>query len=212
MMMFATHIFLLPEWENSKGASTECLIAKRLDLVFIDQFGMRIDSPSVKETAQFLGAAQATADLPVSWTPLATKFNESEVLKEWTDEAKEERVELEAFARAQKQPEVQALGKKNIAMEGIELTNTARMKDYGHPKDDFKRTTGALSAFGYRRINSEGEIRELEAYDFPIIMNVVKLSRLINTITKEYFHEDSLKDGVGYYNTLVKLYEDENEI
>ena len=102
--------------------------------------------------------------------------------------------------------EVAHVKKKTLAEQSVEIVNKARMAQYGKPKDDFGRTTGALSSLGYKFVDHNGVIHDLKPYDLPIIMNVVKLSRLVNTISEESFHEDSVLDIHGYLNTLEMLY------
>lgn len=96
---------------------------------------------------------------------------------------------------------------KSLTEQSFDLVNKVRAKEYGHPSNDFARNTGMLKSLGYCFKKPDGTIRELEPYDFPIIMSCVKLSRLINNITTNYFHKDSLKDLVGYAHTLEMLYD-----
>ena len=105
--------------------------------------------------------------------------------------------------------EISAVSKeeeKSLAQQSIDIVNKARSAQYGNPKDDFLRTVGMLNSLGYRFETPTGEIKNLDCYDFPIIMNVVKLSRLVHTINKETFHKDSVLDIHGYMNTLEMLY------
>src|ERR1022692_380654 len=40
-VLFCTHIFMLPGWQDSKGAYMEYLLARRLNLIFVDETGLR---------------------------------------------------------------------------------------------------------------------------------------------------------------------------
>lgn len=79
-------------------------------------------------------------------------------------------------------------------MEVNEVTK-ARGAIYGHPADHFGRTTGILNALGFcRRVPGTGEVRDLDALDWPVVMVADKLARLAETRD----HEDGWKDVQGY--------------
>lgn len=92
--------------------------------------------------------------------------------------------------------------KKTKVEEAIDLVNGDRQKDYGHPADDFVRSAGMLSSLGYRLSDHNGNMRELDATDIPIIMMCVKLSREINK-----HKDDNIVDIIGYAKTLDMVYE-----
>jgi hypothetical protein len=84
----------------------------------------------------------------------------------------------------------------SVAMEAEKLVNGDRGNAYGHPLDDFSKTAGMINACG---ILKKGYIT---AFDIPIIMNLVKLSRMTNNENNN--HRDSIVDICGYMLTLEK--------
>ena len=82
------------------------------------------------------------------------------------------------------------------------LVNGERMKDYDHPWENFEKITGMLNALGYRFHRTDGEIRELQPKDVPILMICTKLSREV------FKHkDDNVVDIHGYLVCLAKVYE-----
>ena len=81
-----------------------------------------------------------------------------------------------------------------VLEEAAVLTSTTRQNVYGHPLDDFSKTTGMLNALFKRKLKS-GE--KFEPEDLPLIMICVKLARLEQTPG----HRDSIVDICGYANT-----------
>lgn len=85
---------------------------------------------------------------------------------------------------------------ESIAEEAQRLVGGARQEQYGHPIVDFTRTAGAINAlFG----------TSFEARDIPVLMIVVKLSRVIQSPTKR----DSFTDIIGYALTRAMVAEKE---
>jgi len=85
----------------------------------------------------------------------------------------------------------------SASTEAAQLVNGQRQEDYGHPFEDFNRIAGMLSALGFRFHGSNKSVRNIDARDFPIIMNCVKLSREVHR------HKvDNLIDIHGYINCL----------
>lgn len=79
----------------------------------------------------------------------------------------------------------------DMLREAEKLVTGDRNNSYGPPTQDFKRTAGALTAFGYR--GPDG--RDLKAHDVALIVATVKMSRLMWTPQKR----DSWVDGAGYF-------------
>lgn len=86
------------------------------------------------------------------------------------------------------------------SQKAVELVNPTRQGDYGHPADDFTRSTGALSSLGFRFKKADGTYRDLKATDLPIIMACVKLSREVHK-----HKDDNIVDIHGYMNCLEMI-------
>jgi hypothetical protein len=76
-----------------------------------------------------------------------------------------------------------------------------RGNTYGHPADHFQRTVSILNALGFRRVNPNGEIRTLDALDWPFVMVADKLARLAESPE----HRDGWADVQGYGKTAEML-------
>lgn len=87
--------------------------------------------------------------------------------------------------------------KASVAIIAERLVNGDRGEAYGHPYDDFSKTSGMLNALGYK-----GPHGEISQADIPVIMTCVKLSRM--TKHKHNNHKDSIVDTIGYMLTLEK--------
>lgn len=98
--------------------------------------------------------------------------------------------------------------KMPLAIKSMELVNKTRQADYGSPMEDFTRASGMLASLGYCfKDPLTKDYRPFAARDIPIFMSCVKLSRLVNKFTDDYYHIDSVLDIHGYLNTLESLYE-----
>lgn len=84
-----------------------------------------------------------------------------------------------------------------ILEEAQKLTTGDRQESYGHPFEDFSRIVGMLNALFADRL-----IRKFEVTDWPLIMQLVKISREYNAPK-----HDNRVDGAGYWNTLEILYD-----
>lgn len=116
-----------------------------------------------------------------------------------------------AIANEEKLPKVELKGdfvltkekKESPVDQAIRLVNQDRQKDYGSPLTDFSRSSGMLASLGYCFKDHNGNIRELNATDIPIIQMCVKLSREVNK-----HKDDNIVDIIGYAKTLDMVYEE----
>lgn len=83
---------------------------------------------------------------------------------------------------------------------------TERQSSYGHPIEDFTRSSGMMASLGFRFQDASGNIRNVAAADIPIIMMCVKMSREMHR-----HKDDSVLDIAGYANTLNQVYEKQRE-
>lgn len=83
----------------------------------------------------------------------------------------------------------------------VEHITSVRQMTYGHPFDHFTRTTAALNAYGFRRLDTNGQLRELRPLDWPTVMVADKLARLCESPT----WEDSWDDVAGYAWTARRV-------
>jgi hypothetical protein len=100
---------------------------------------------------------------------------------------------------------------RSPCMVAEELVNGDRNKSYGHPMEDFARSSAMMSGAGYRWSAfplKEWE-RPLQPEDIPVLMNIIKVSRLLNN--KQNYHRDSVVDICGYMLTLEKCHERREE-
>ena len=82
-----------------------------------------------------------------------------------------------------------------VLQAAITAVTGDRNNTYGDPWDDFKRTSDALTAMGYRHSNEKtGVFEALRPHDIAVIQVMVKLSRLTHTPVKR----DSWVDVAGY--------------
>lgn len=89
----------------------------------------------------------------------------------------------------------------SILEEAQSLTTGDRNDDYGHPADDFAKVVGMVNAAFAHKLKEPFTI-----YDWPLIMNMVKISREINVPKR-----DNRVDGAGYWNTLQMIHDRESE-
>lgn len=89
--------------------------------------------------------------------------------------------------------DVNTAPRADALQEAIKLICGDRNNQYGPPTQDFKRAADALTAFGYRRVDHEGEHPILPS-DVAIIVMQVKTSRLMHSRGKR----DSWVDLAGY--------------
>ena len=77
------------------------------------------------------------------------------------------------------------------------ITSTDRQRNYGHPKDNFKRIADLWNAYLSNRKNPESEIT---VEDIAWMMVLVKIARDLNKPNK-----DNLIDAIGYTKTLAMI-------
>jgi hypothetical protein len=79
--------------------------------------------------------------------------------------------------------------KENILQEALRLTSTERRNDYGHPKEDFKRTAAVSTILLGKEITPS---------DVVLILIAMKLSR-----NAHQYKRDTLVDVAGYSRVLA---------
>lgn len=94
-------------------------------------------------------------------------------------------------------PSMVEYGKESILDTAKRLTSSDRQKDYGHPKDNFKRIADLWNAYLINRKNPETEI---SIEDVAWMMVLLKIARDLNKPTL-----DNLVDSVGYIRTLAMV-------
>lgn len=94
-------------------------------------------------------------------------------------------------------PSMVELGKESMLDEAKRLTSRDRQKNYGHPKDNFKRIADLWNAYLSNRKNPESPI---SVEDIAWMMVLLKIARDLNRPTK-----DNLVDAVGYTRTLAMI-------
>lgn len=94
-------------------------------------------------------------------------------------------------------PEMAEYGKKSILDIAQRLTSRDRQKNYGHPRDNFKRIADLWNAYLSNRRNPESPI---SVEDIAWMMVLLKIARDLNRPTK-----DNLVDAVGYTRTLAMI-------
>ena len=86
---------------------------------------------------------------------------------------------------------------KTILEEAAEKVDGPRGADYGHPKDDFAKTAGMLTAL-FRDKLKDGE--SFSVHDIPLVVICIKLSRHAHRRKR-----DNLVDIAGYARTAEML-------
>lgn len=82
-------------------------------------------------------------------------------------------------------PDPEAVHKPTIADEAKTIVNEERVKEYGAPDKNFARVASAINAlYG----------TDFKPWDVPVIMSLVKLSRVVESPQKR----DSWIDLIGY--------------
>jgi hypothetical protein len=94
-------------------------------------------------------------------------------------------------------PAMVEMGKDSILDEAKRLTSKDRQKNYGHPKDNFKRIADLWNSYLINRKNPESPI---SVEDIAWMMVLLKIARDLNKPTK-----DNLVDAVGYTRTLAMI-------
>jgi hypothetical protein len=94
-------------------------------------------------------------------------------------------------------PSMVELGKESLLDEAKRLTSRDRQKNYGHPKDNFKRIADLWNSYLTNRQNPETEI---STEDVAWMMVLLKIARDLNKPTR-----DNLVDAIGYTRTLAMI-------
>lgn len=94
-------------------------------------------------------------------------------------------------------PSMVELGKESLLDEAKRLTSKDRQKNYGHPKDNFKRIADLWNSYLTNRQNPETEI---STEDVAWMMVLLKIARDLNKPTR-----DNLVDAIGYTRTLAMI-------
>ena len=94
-------------------------------------------------------------------------------------------------------PSMVEYGKESILDTAKRLTSNDRQKDYGHPRDNFRRIADLWNMYLLNRRNPETEI---SIEDVAWMMVLLKIGRDLNKPTV-----DNLVDSVGYIRTLAMV-------
>ena len=94
-------------------------------------------------------------------------------------------------------PSMVEYGKESILDKAKRLTSNDRQKDYGHPKDNFRRIADLWNMYLLNRRNPEAEV---SIEDVAWMMVLLKMGRDLNKPTV-----DNLVDSVGYIRTLAMI-------
>ena len=94
-------------------------------------------------------------------------------------------------------PSMVEYGKESILDKAKRLTSNDRQKDYGHPKDNFRRIADLWNMYLLNRRNPEAEV---SIEDVAWMMVLLKIGRDLNKPTV-----DNLVDSVGYIRTLAMI-------
>ena len=94
-------------------------------------------------------------------------------------------------------PSMVEYGKESILDTAKRLTSSYRQKDYGHPKDNFRRIADLWNMYLLNRQNPETEI---SIEDVAWMMVLLKIGRDLNKPTV-----DNLVDSIGYIRTLAMI-------
>jgi hypothetical protein len=94
-------------------------------------------------------------------------------------------------------PAMVEYGKESILDTAKRLTSNDRQKDYGHPRDNFRRIADLWNMYLLNRRNPETEI---SIEDVAWMMVLLKIGRDLNKPTL-----DNLVDSVGYIRTLAMV-------
>jgi len=94
-------------------------------------------------------------------------------------------------------PSMVELGKESMLDEAKRLTSNDRQKNYGHPKDNFKRIADLWNSYIVNRISPRADI---SVEDVAWMMVLLKIARDLNKPTK-----DNLVDSIGYVRTLAMI-------
>lgn len=92
------------------------------------------------------------------------------------------------------QPDVSATPREAILRGAAEAVLRQRNNTYGPPTQDFARSAGICNALGFRFVDAEGRVSELQPHHIAMIQQAVKMSRL----TWDPGHVDSWIDMAGY--------------
>lgn len=94
-------------------------------------------------------------------------------------------------------PEMTEYGNESLLDTAKRLTSRDRQKNYGHPKDNFKRIADLWNSYLINRKNPESPI---SIEDIAWMMVLLKIARDLNKPTK-----DNLVDTIGYTRTLAMI-------
>ncbi len=86
----------------------------------------------------------------------------------------------------------------NILEIANQVVSDERGVAYGRADIDFTRIADLLTAAGFRH-ETEGNTTKLSAVHIPLIMTLVKVSRILNQ--PDLWHKDSWVDIAGYART-----------
>ena len=178
-----THMFLLANWEHSRGAVLEMLVGQALELTFYEQDPgdaglMHFREHTITDVGASISANAMVKDPTLGRSEPSTLSPKPNIFPPC--------------------PYTDMYGPSDDAdwaTEAQYLVNHDRGPAYGHPYNDFSRQVALLKAwFGDRSFKS------LQPEDIAIMMILVKLARERNA-----HKDDNIIDVIGYALTLEKV-------
>lgn len=172
-------VIALPGWEKSQGAVLEIAVARAIGIMTLEY--RECECPTKFHTTL------------LDYETMADKIAKARGLVLLENNVVADAGASQIAGPPAREPESGA----DMLIEGANLIQGGRRKDYGHPLDDFTRTADAVNSLYFDSWIAKGG---LDAEDIPKIMILVKCSREVNRA--KY---DNRLDGAGYFGVLQEI-------